>query len=353
MLISFLGALRKLFARLSGEHPTLPYAEAKAILEAEFIPFKVLEETPCLLRFEASSRALKALAERAAYCKACGFELFTCQTVEGEILRKMEEVPFERLVGEGESFAVRIRRVCGAPVNLDVPRLEAKLGAAIWRKVENPKVNPSSPDRLFLGLLLPDGRFLFSLCEAEIPSKSFSERKPTRKPFSHPSTLQPKLARCMVNLARARRGGILLDPFCGTGSILLEASLIGVEALGGDLQPRMVHGAKLNVEYFHAEGVHLFVADAAKPPLQKVDFIATDPPYGRSATTGGKPLLSLLESFLTAASELLSKDGWLCMASPAGVEVEELAGKLGFKLVESHAIHVHKSLTRLVLVFKP
>ncbi len=46
-------------------------------------------------------------------------------------------------------------------------------------------------------------------------------RKVTHRPFSLPISLHPKLARALVNLARVPMGGVLLDPFCGTGGILL------------------------------------------------------------------------------------------------------------------------------------
>ncbi len=344
--------MARLFARLSGEHPTLPKAEVKAILEAESMLFNLIEAGPCYLRFNSQIEALEALERRAAYCQACGIEIFTCEASEEAILKAVKGIPFENYIASGESFAVRVRRVCGSPKLPNIPGLEREIGAAIWRRVKGLKVNLSNPDKLFLGLILPDGRFLFGLSKL-LSSKSFTERKPTRKPFSHPSTLQPKLARCMVNLSRARRGGLLFDPFCGTGSILLEAGIMGIEAVGGDLQPKMTLGAKVNLAHYGIRGAHLLVADAVRPPLSRVDFIVTDPPYGRSASTIGRPLLTLLEDFLSSAGEILTEDGWLCMASPDGIGVPELAEGLGFKLVESHAIHVHKSLTRLVLVFKP
>ena len=36
-----------------------------------------------------------------------------------------------------------------------------------------------------------------------------------------------------------KRGGRLLDPFCGTGGVLIEAATIGVRACGSDISPTM------------------------------------------------------------------------------------------------------------------
>jgi len=53
----------------------------------------------------------------------------------------------------------------------------------------------------------------------------FGKRKPHMRPGFHPSSLNPKLARAFVNLTGIRKGTIV-DMFCGTGGILIEAGLI-------------------------------------------------------------------------------------------------------------------------------
>lgn len=45
--------------------------------------------------------------------------------------------------------------------------------------------------------------------------------------------LPPKLARLMVNLAQAPEGSGILDPFCGSGTVLQEAALLGYRHLVG------------------------------------------------------------------------------------------------------------------------
>lgn len=342
--------MEKLFALLSGEHPTLPAAEVKAILEAEGHPFRLVEAAPCLLRFEAPSRAAAPIAWRAAYTRTCGLEIFRCKASAGEVLREASRAPLEDYISPGETFAVRVRRVCGATWEGSILQLERSLGAAVLSRVGNVKVDLSKPGKLFLGLILHGGGFLFGVTSVGFPDKGFSRRTPTRKPFTHPSTLQPKLARCMVNLSRVRRGGVLFDPFCGTGTILLEASAIGVEAVGGDLQPKMAYGSLLNLKHYRAQEAHVMVADAARPPLRQVDAVATDPPYGRSATTAGRRLHELLEDFLSAVGGILRRDGCVCMASPLQVELPRLAESSGFKVLEEHMIRVHKSLTRRLTV---
>ncbi len=56
--------------------------------------------------------------------------------------------------------------------------------------------------------------------------------------------LPPKLAQIIINLAakdtNPLHGSYVLDPFCGTGVIMQEASLMGFEVYGSDIDKRMV-----------------------------------------------------------------------------------------------------------------
>lgn len=47
----------------------------------------------------------------------------------------------------------------------------------------------------------------------------------------------PQLARCLFNLAKVNPGSSILDPFCGSGTVLLEGYLNGFNAVGFDLNP--------------------------------------------------------------------------------------------------------------------
>ncbi len=65
--------------------------------------------------------------------------------------------------------------------------------------------------------------------------------------------LPPKLAQTIVNLADRGPAGnetkTLLDPFCGTGVILQEASLMGFKTYGTDIDQRMIDYSRENLEW--------------------------------------------------------------------------------------------------------
>ncbi|MFB6182006.1 MAG: RsmD family RNA methyltransferase, partial [Candidatus Magasanikbacteria bacterium] len=62
--------------------------------------------------------------------------------------------------------------------------------------------------------------------------------------------LPPKLARIMLNLAKVQPGENLLDPFCGSGTILMEAVSIGLdEVTGNDKEQKAVNSSRENLEW--------------------------------------------------------------------------------------------------------
>lgn len=61
----------------------------------------------------------------------------------------------------------------------------------------------------------------------------------------------PKVAQTMLNLALPLKPlDYVLDPFCGSGTVLQEAMLMGYRALGSDLSPEMIENSEKNLEWF-------------------------------------------------------------------------------------------------------
>lgn len=343
--------MEKLFFLLSGEHPTLPFSELKAILKAEGHAYRILEEKIQALSLEANISCVNSLVSRAALTRTCSLELFRCEASLLEIAKKMQQTPFQNFIQKGESFLVRVRKIRATAPHINSMWLEQKLGELILDKVKGTKVNLHFPEKIFFGLLT-ENRFFFGLKLAEISPTPFMNRKPRKRPFFHPSAMPPKLARCMVNLAQPRKGDLVFDPFCGTASILIEAGLIGCKVIGLDAQRRMIKGSLRNLSYFGVKPEGMIVGDARHVPLSKIDYVVTDPPYGRSATTLGFNTKQIIEEMLKSIKDKLSENGRICMAAPKAVRIEDLARNFGFKLVESHFAYVHRSLTREIAVLE-
>lgn len=144
----------------------------------------------------------------------------------------------------------------------------------------------------FVVATTPD-RLLLARTRAVQDFEDWSHRdydRPGRDPRR--GMLPPKLARIMVNLTGAETSNLtLLDPFCGSGTVLMEGAMVGFgKLIGSDLSAYAVEDTKHNLEWLAGERVALpeldvhqsaaanvgsFVSDAS------VDAIVTEPFLGR------------------------------------------------------------------------
>jgi tRNA (guanine10-N2)-dimethyltransferase len=341
----------RLFFLLSGEHDSLPVSELRAILETEGYEYEISEKLDQLIRLEADLGCTEALRDRAAFTRMCALELFNCEARMNSIVKAMRLTDLNKAIGVDETFAVRVKHVREYSSQVNGMALERKLGELILEKMMSARVNLRRPDKMFVGVLTSE-KFVFGLKLAEVAPRPFVERCPRKKPFFHPSAMQPKLARCMVNLARPKAGNLILDPFCGTGTMLVEAALTGYRVLGLDVQRRMVKGTVKNLAHFKVRPEGVIVADARSLPMTKTDCVVTDPPYGISSSTLKRSTSQLVEQLLSSVGGLLNKGQRICMAAPKTLKIARIGVVLGYRHLESHLVYVHRSLTREVVVFE-
>jgi len=83
------------------------------------------------------------------------------------------------------------------------------------------------------------------------PFKDLSFRdfgRPARD--DHSGMLPPKLAQIMISLSKVKPEQTLLDPFCGSGTVITEAALMGLGSLiGSDISPKAIEDTKTNIEW--------------------------------------------------------------------------------------------------------
>jgi len=342
----------KLFFLLSGENLTLPAAEVKAILEAEGYVYSNVCEFDQVLSLDSDLDSVRLVQIRSAYTRVCAQELLVANANYTDIADAVSKTDFSDVLKGGESFVVRINRIKNyADAEINTMTLEIKLGGQILRQNPGTSVNLKNPDKTFIGIIT-NNKLVLGLKLTDITSKTFSERRPRKKPFFHPSAMPSKMARCMVNLSRAKAESVLLDPFCGTGTSLIEATFIGCRAVGVDAQKRMVLGTRRNLKHFGIEAEGLIWGDSRKIPLFKVDAVVTDPPYGRSSSTLKSTTIQLVRDVLAASYALLGVGQRICIAAPKTLNISQLGAELGFKHVESHFAYVHATLTREIAVFE-
>ncbi len=121
---------------------------------------------------------------------------------------------------------------------------------------------------------------------AWVPDSSAMRQRGTRRPVPHSDiALSPRLARTLVNLAGLRPGQTVLDPFCGSGTILIEAYGKSLRCLGLDSKASRVQEARENIRWsvggVMASGYDIRKGDARELPRllrgTRVDAIVTEP----------------------------------------------------------------------------
>jgi tRNA (guanine10-N2)-dimethyltransferase len=180
--------------------------------------------------------------------------------------------------------------------------------------------------------------------------RAFGERGPSDRPFFQPGSMDPILARALVNVAGARPGGVLLDPMCGTGGVLLEAGLVGARPVGVDAQSKMVRGTRRNLQAeLQRDRYDVLRGDARRLPVDDgaVDAAVVDVPYGRQSKIAAESLSGLVGDALAE----------LCRVAPRAVVVGDrswagLAEARGWTVDGTFRRRVHRSLDRFIVVLE-
>ncbi len=340
--------------RLSGESRSLPADEIRALYEAYDADLDIMERADrlILVRKDLDPRILSRLAFT--------HEFYYVERVAD--MKSLDRVLLALDLKKAESFRVRCLGF------EDNAAQERKSGEVIFEG-RRLAVDLEGPD-LTVHLIKINERVAISFDKHEI--EGFNARDPNDRPFFHPLALNPKLARAMLNLARLKEGDRVLDPFCGSGSILIEAGLMGMDAFGTDRDREMLWGCRENLGYYGVEAT-LGEGDATDIRLEEMDAIVTDPPYARASKMFERGLDQLYSEFLASAYKALKAGGFLVLSVPQGAtlayaivgrrgqqdtSLRQGAGRrsegprAGFEMVSECSMYVHKSLTRRIVVLR-
>ena len=175
--------------------------------------------------------------------------------------------------------------------------------------------------------------------------QGFGLRKPHLRPGFHPSSLNPKLARAFVNLTGIKNGTIA-DCFVGTGGILIEAGLIGLNVIGYDIDGQMLERSESNFKHFKIKNYKLFLQDATKIK-RKINYIVADLPYGHATKKIDK---NLYLSFLKNLKKILGKRA--VIGFPDYINYKSLLKKARFKITKEFNYYIHKSLTKKIVLIE-
>ncbi|MGE5393073.1 MAG: TRM11 family SAM-dependent methyltransferase [Candidatus Saccharibacteria bacterium] len=149
--------------------------------------------------------------------------------------------------------------------------------------------------------------------------------------------IPPKVAQVMINLAGTLKPlDYILDPFCGSGTILQEAMLMGYRAIGSDIEQVAIENSEKNLEWFRnryrvSPGRYkLFASHAAEISLHLPNFpvsavvsegtlgpIYVKPPKKAEMTANFKNLAKLYDQVFKEFKKFLKPGSRIVMSFPA------------------------------------
>lgn len=308
---------------LSGEGTTIPMAEAKALFQAYDASSKFEASEPKVLLADSTADPF-VVGSRIAFARRVGPLLVDREEAQ-DLLRGLR---------------VRFR-------SFDLVEGRAPPDPEEYLQGIDAVVDLRNPER---ELTLVRGEKEYLCVTAPLAMKQgWSLRRPRSRQFFHPSAIFPKLSRALVNLSRCKEDETFLDPFAGTGSLVIEASIVGARVLALDLSEKMTRGSLANMKHFGQDWLGVMRVDSASPPITKVDAIATDIPYGRVSSTRGRNTREIIDLALRSLSEVLRKGSMLVLMHPQTAVVKSTSE---LEVEEEHNLHVHKRLTRTITVLR-
>mmetsp|Transcript_5793 Transcript_5793/g.11324 ORF Transcript_5793/g.11324 Transcript_5793/m.11324 type:complete len:776 (+) Transcript_5793:144-2471(+) len=181
-------------------------------------------------------------------------------------------------------------------------------------------------------------------------------------------TIKTNLAYAMIRLANLKEGHTLLDPFCGSGTLLLEALEIynGTlrNCLGMDVSRRSADGARSNAqaEGYESDQTCRFVCSDARSLRRhvnadgSVDAVVSNLPWGimTGQNQSVSSLQTLYEVFLRNAWYVLKDGGRVVMLVLRGLQVMRIVRKLSgrFRLLHANVVRTTNNLPCIVVVEK-
>jgi tRNA (guanine10-N2)-dimethyltransferase len=332
-----------LMFELSKDQSALSYAEVIACLEAEKVPHHIIDanEDVIIVDVKPNDAIIKDLAGRLAFTFIIDEFLFSCPATIDEIGAQAKRHPLQ---AKG-TIAIRCKN---RGSHLDMALVIDRLGDVYTK---NRKVDLSHPEVELRAVVTFDTMY-FGIKKAEINTSRFQQRRGHLRPFLSPITMHPKIARALVNLSSVQKNEVLLDPFCGTGGILIEAMLMGIRVVGNDIEKKMIEGCRKNLEFYHLKDYELYCMDIADiaDHVRSVDAVVTDFPYAKATTTKGEKLQKLYNRGFETISRVLGEN----KRAVIGLSSEEMVtmGENYLRLVNVFPIRAHRSLTRYFVVYQ-
>jgi len=274
-----------------GRNVELSIAEIKSFLEKESISYRIISNISNGLLIEVNKNLPKGIVEKLGGTISIGEVL-----AEGNFEKISKELDKQNLY-DGKSNKLNYVIYDFHGKNFEDVRSylkyrfkEEKLKATEKKLTGNIKLQGGEFVPNIISNLIQEQFFVFEnnfgkiteTCDYEKIEKRDMEKPVRRESLS----ISPRLAKILINLSQVKENEILLDPFCGIGTILQEALLQKINVIGVDKDKLATENAKLNLKWFNFsdKDYQIINEDSSKVKIQNVEAVATEPDLGELLT---------------------------------------------------------------------
>ncbi len=284
-----------------GRDPILSILEIISYLQARTIPFQLHEHTTDYAVFSITTFIPK---------EAINY-------LGGTIKIARETSEFEEVYqGTANKVTYTINKFSGNQELYDDVQTQLvtslrEQGLKVFQK-KNREKKPSKSSTLDVEAIIAGDRV--GIIEAVSTPKAYKQRDENRPHFEAARVISMRLARILINLSQAIPGDILLDPFCGLGTIIQEASLMKLNAVGIDSNKFTIQQATKNLQWLGTTNWKLHQGDARMTSkiIKYADAAVTEPylgPYVKKPLTlqEAEQMKRVLEELYTTSLQQLRK----------------------------------------------
>ncbi|MEM9462000.1 MAG: methyltransferase [Myxococcota bacterium] len=140
-----------------------------------------------------------------------------------------------------------------------------------------------------------------------------------------PAATHPTFAALMAWAGRPRAGELVWDPFCGSGTELVECAMLtrGLHLRGTDIDAHAITAARQNLAAAALDVASTELRQASALAVTpsygktRVSLILANPPMGRRVMVEGRGMRRLLDDFVAHAAGVLAPGGRMIWLSPA------------------------------------
>lgn len=303
------------------------------------------------------------------------FKISSLKNLKDSVKKKLSE--FKKYMADEKSFAVRCIKLEN---DLDTEEICIETADSMPFK----KVNLNNPDVAVLVYIYGKN------CHIGIDFAGEDLSKRDYRVYVHQQALRATIAYSLLRIAGYEPKDIVLDPFCGSGTILIEASLYSTnfsqnyyskdrfafmklfpnidlskfdkkvkskgKLLGYDIELRHVVAAKKNAKIAGIEDEIEFSRCEiewldSKIQEKKIDKIITNPP-NLTNRINDKIIEKIYDRLFYQADFILKKDGTVTLITKTPDLIKKAAEKYKFKITHEREIQIGSDLCKIIVFTK-